>query len=103
MPDDDQLRFQERPLYDSGYTDEELDGIFRSLVNGDDVDWLESYVSALVIGLCDGEIERLADGGTVRLRTPRAELDRRVAMVRAEMAAGATFHEAFCTLPSRVL
>lgn len=93
------LRSPDPRLYDSGYTDKELDGIFRSLVNGDDVDWLESYVSALVIGLFDGDISTRAAGGTIRLRTPRAEIDCRVAMVRAARAAGATFRQAFCELP----
>ena len=38
-------------------------------------------------------------GGTVRLRTPRSEIDRRVATVRATMKRGATFRQAFCALP----
>jgi hypothetical protein len=96
---DDHLHGEERPLYDSGYTDRELDGIFRSLVNGDELDWLESFVSAFVIGLCDGDVVPLTQGGTVRLRTPRAEIDSRVAAVRATMKDGATFREAFCDLP----
>ena len=90
---------EDRPLYDSGYTEKELDGIFGSLVTGVDLDWLESFVSALVIGLYDGDVVPLAKGGTVRLRTPRSEIDRRVATVRATMKRGATFRQAFCDLP----
>jgi hypothetical protein len=95
----DHLHREHRPLYDSGYTEKELAGIFKSLVNGVELDWLESFVSAFVIGVCDGEIAPLARGGTVRLRTPRSEIDRRVAAVRATMREGATFRQAFCDLP----
>jgi hypothetical protein len=96
---DERLHTEHCPLYDSGYTDQELDAKFRSLLDGIELDYLESFVSALVIGLCDGDIRSLAKGDTVKLRTPRAEIDLRCGMVRATMKDGATFRQAFCALP----
>ena len=96
---DDLLSMEHRPLFDSGYTDRDLDKIFRSLVNGAHLDSLERFTSAVVIGLCDGDVVALAEGGTVMLHTPRAEIDRRVAAVRAAMTDGATFQQAICALP----
>lgn len=95
----DLLKEPDRLLFDSGYTDKELDGIFTSLAKDADLDWLECFTSALVIGLCDGDILTFAEPGTVMLRTPRAEIDGRIAAVRAGMMEGATFQEAVCALP----
>lgn len=93
------LQGEDRPLLDSGYTEKQLEGIFGSLVNGSNLGWLETFLSALVIGLCDGDIIAPAAGGTVMLHTSRAEIEHRVAAVRAAMKDGATFREAVCALP----
>ena len=88
-----------RLLFDSGYTEMQIDRIFRSLLWGAEVGPLERYVSMLVIGLSDGDIDIVGKSGTVMLPAPRAEIERRVGLVRGAMGSGATFLQAVCSLP----
>jgi len=85
-------------LFDSGYTEMQLDRIFMSLLWGADVGPLEHYVSMLVIGLSDGAVDVIARSGTVMLSAPRVEIDRRVDLVRSAMGKGETFLQAVCSL-----
>ena len=85
----------DEPLFDSGYTEEQLDAIFDSLLKGHDPDIHERFWLALEIGIVDGDVLPPDNGReTVMLQTPREELDRRIAAVRAAMARGATLQEA---------
>jgi hypothetical protein len=88
-----------RLLFDSGYTEMQIDRIFRSLPWGADVGPLEHYMSLLVIGLSDGDIDVVAKSGTVMLPAPRAEIEHRVGLVRSAIGNGATFLQAVCSLP----
>jgi hypothetical protein len=53
-----------RFLFDSGYTETQLDRVFRSLVWGADLGPLEHYMSMMVIGLSDGDMERIEEDGS---------------------------------------
>ena len=88
-----------RLLFDSGYTEMQVDRIFRSLLWGGDVGPLEHYMSLLVIGLSDGDIDVVAKSGTVMLPAPREEIEHRVGLVRGAIGNGATFLQAVCLLP----
>jgi hypothetical protein len=77
---------------DSGYTRDELDAIFESLANGKELP--NSFELGMIIGLWDSCLLPLADETTAWLRTPRPELDHRVATVRAAIAGGATLRQA---------
>ena len=82
-------------LFDSGYTDRQLDRIFTSLAKGAKFSWPEEGLAcALAIGLSDGDAVMLSERNTVMLTTPRAEIDRRVAAIRAKLNEGMTFQEA---------
>jgi len=88
-----------RFLFDSGYTEMQLDRILRSLLWGAELGPLEHCMSMMVIGLSGGDIDVVARSGTVMLPAPRAEIDRRVDLVRGAMGNGETFLQAVCSLP----
>ena len=88
-----------RLLLDSGYTEMQRDRIFRSLLWGADVCSLEQYMSLLIVGLSDGDIDVVARSGTVMLPAPRAEIEHRIGLVRGAIGKGATFLQAVCSLP----
>lgn len=76
-------------VFDSGYTVPELDRLFESLTAGHpQPEGEDGLALALAIGLADGDLTPLSERGTVMLETPRAELDRRIAAIRARLDAG---------------
>lgn len=82
-------------VYDSGYTDDELEAIFVELTRGVDLSGGDAALSyALAIGVSDGDVIGMTEHDTVLLSTPRAELDRRIAAIRAALAAGRTLDQA---------
>jgi hypothetical protein len=89
-----------RLLFDSGYTEMQLDRMFKSLLWGADVGPLEHYLSLLVIGLSDGDIDVVGKAGTVMLPARRSEIEHRVGLVRGAIGSGATFLQAVCSLPA---
>ena len=85
----------EPEVFDSGYTDAELDAIFAELAKGRVFTWGDEGLSiALAIGISDGDCIAMTEHGTVMLETPRAEIDRRVAAIRTALAAGCTLDAA---------
>jgi hypothetical protein len=88
MPDDPP------ELFDSGYTPEELDALLTPFMKKKPSWPDENLLTAMTIGLSDGDVVAMSDRGTVLLETPRAELDRRLAAIREKIAAGLTPAEA---------
>lgn len=82
-------------VYDSGYTDDQLEAIFVELTRGVDLSGGDAALSyALAIGISDGDVVGMTEHGTVLLSKPRTEIDRRVAAIRKDLAAGLTLDQA---------
>ncbi len=82
-------------VYDSGFTDAELEDIFHELTRGVDLSGGDAALSyALAIGISDGDVIQVSERGTLMLTTPRAEIDRRVAAIRKALAGGLTLDQA---------
>lgn len=81
-------------VYDSGYTPEEIDALLAPFMKKKPSWPDENMAIAMQIGASDGDVIGMTEHDTVLLSTPRAEIDRRVAAIRAALAAGRTLDQA---------
>lgn len=100
----DPYTFSDRGLFDSGYTEPQLDALLTRTVGAARLATLDEIGAmgvSLALGVSDGDVIELTDGGTVLLRTLRATIDGRCNVVRAELARGATLDDALETAAQR--
>lgn len=83
-----------QPLHDSRLTDAEVDALVAELTVDLEPESEAVFIRCLTVGLVDGDVIQSTDAGTLLLRTPRAEIDARIATIRRHVAAGVPLAEA---------
>lgn len=81
-------------MTDSGYTDQEIDALLAPFMAKRQSFGDQNLLLAMRIGLMDSDVVETSERGTVMLETPRAELDRRLAAIRAKVKDGLSPAEA---------
>lgn len=81
----------DKPLVDSGYTDNAISAIVRKFLKAEGADQIpgdSGLMVAMCLGLAEGDVVALSQRGTVMLPETRDAIDARIARARDMLAAG---------------